>query len=333
MGKLFIYVFTILSLFFSICSSQNIEPVLTTQSRKVALGYVDFSRIEKAVKKYERLQFQSTWIKYFKYFVIGAGCTGIGLLICKSYFTTQDKPKVIQEDTPNQGPIAYKDSELTKVKLQWKIEQLKKGSWNGRLKEASLNALDIVVFSAVSASVWAIINKGGNALKKHFGEIDLGPKFYKHKNVILNNLIKQLGVFLVQHKLNSKDEHASKFFDLLFADILINHTTLVCWFEDLVGFIKCMVISGTGHNSVEVACLEKDIVSLSANLNQFTDKISCILNSCTDTQEYSILIEQATTSYLAFCKQFSKFIYDCGLYLYEEDFLQEDSLQNNALQN
>ncbi|MFH1254046.1 MAG: hypothetical protein V1646_01285 [bacterium] len=328
MKKLFTYTFTMLSLLISTCSSQNVEPILNSQSQKVVLEYVDFSRIDKAVKKYAHLQSQAEWIKRLKYFAIGAGCTGLGLLIFKHYFSTQDKPNDSQNLSAAKNVPQKPDRDSVNELIR--DELLKRASWNGRFREASLSALDIVIFTAVSTSVWAIINKSGELLKNQFIGIDLDSNFYKQKNAKLNNLIKQLGIFLMQHEQDSKGEHASKFFDLMFADILINHTTLIRWFEDLIGFIKCMVISATGRDSLEVACLEKDILSLSASLNQFTDKISCIFNSCTDIQEHSMLVDQATTSYLVFCKQFSKFIYDCGLYLYEEDFLQENSLQNNA---
>ncbi len=340
MKKLFIRIFTIFSLCISTCSSQNVKTTLKEESQKIVLEHVDFSRIDKSFKKYEQLQSQATWIKRFKYLAIGAGCTGLGFLIFNNYSNTQPNPKNNQshEDKldDKELDIEIKKVELKKLRLlinRLEKENQEKTFFINRVKKGSLKALDFVIYTAIAASIWTIINKSGNALKNQFGGIDLDSSFYKQKNAKINDLIKQLGIFLVQHEQNSKDEHASKFFDLMFADILINHSTLVRWFEDFVGFIKCMVISDTGRDSIEVACLEKDILSLSANLNQFTDKISCILNSCTDAQEHSILVEQATTSYLAFCKQFSKFIYDCGLYLYEEDFLQEDSLQNNALQN
>ena len=335
MKKLFAHIFTIFLLSINTCSSQNLEPALNSQPQKVVLEYVDFSRIDKALKKYEQLQSQATWINRFKYLAIGAGCSGLGFLIFNNYSNTQNSPKNNQahEDKFDEKEL---DIEIKKVefkKLRLLINRLEKEDkektfFINRVKKGSLKALDFVIYTAIATSIWAILNKSGNALKTHFGETDLGPNFYKQKNAMLNNLIKQLGIFLMQHEQNSKGEHASKFFDLMFADILINHTTLIRWFEDLIGFIKCMVISGTGRDSLEIACLEKDILSLSEKLNQFTDKISCIFNSCTDTQEHSILMDQATTSYLAFCKQFSKFIYDCGLYLYEEDFLQENSLQN-----
>jgi len=322
-----------LSLLISTCSSQNVEPILNSQSQKVVLEYVDFSRIDKAVKKYEHLQSQAEWIKRLKYFAIGAGCTGLGILIFNHYFMAQGKVKSSEADTTT-PEIVHTPESIKAQKDVLKTAQLEKEAWEktlpGRAKKDALSALDVVVFTAVSTSVWSIINKSGDTLKNQFSGIDLDSNFYKQKNTKLNDLIKQLGIFLVQHEQNSKGENASKFFDLMFADILINHTTLVRWVEDLIGFIKCMVISETGQDSLEIACLEKDILSLATNLNLFTDKISCILNSCTDAQEHSNLVNQATTSYLAFCKQFSKFIYDCGLYLYEEDFLQENSLQNNA---
>lgn len=340
MKKLFAHVFTIFSLLINTCSSQNVEPILTTQSQKVVLEYVDFSRIDKAVKKYEHLQSQATWIKRFKYLAIGAGCAGLGFLIFNNYSNTQTSKK---KNPSNEDKLDEKelDTEIKRAilkKFNLFMEKIEKENQEktffiNRVKKTSLKSLDFIIYTIIAASILTIINKSGNAFKDKFGGIDLDSNFYKQKNAKINDLIKQMGVFLIQHEQNSKDEHASKFFDLMFADILINHTMLVRWVEDLIGFIKCMVISGTERNSIEVACLEKDILSLSTNLNQFTDKISCILNSCTDAQEHSNLVNQATTSYLAFCKQFSKFIYDCGLYLYEEDFLQENSLQNNAYQN
>ncbi len=319
-----------LSLLISACSSQNVEPILNTQSQKVVLEYVDFSRIDKAVKKYERLQSQAKWIKRLKYLAIGAGCTGLGILILNHYLMAKDKTENSKASVaPNEKPSR---EELKAKKDALFIAQLEKEALEktptGRVKKDALSALDIVVFTAVSASVWALINKSGDVLKTQFVGTNLDSNFYKQKNAKLNNLIKQLGIFLMQHEENSKGEHASRFFDLMFADILINHTTLIRWVEDLIGFIKCMVIASNGHDSLEIACLDKDILSLSEKLNQFTDKISCIFNSCTDTQEHADLVDQATSSYLIFCKQFSKFIYDCGLYLYEEDFLQENSLQN-----
>jgi len=113
-----------------------------------------------------------------------------------------------------------------------------------------------------------------------------------------------------------------RIFDLVFADVLIDHTTLIRWFEDIVGFIKCAVILNNGNDSLELACMEKDIEVLSGKLNQFTDEISVIVNS-SNAQERLSLIDHVVESYLNFCKQFSKFIYDCGLYLYEDDFLQK----------
>lgn len=344
MKKLFAHIFTIFSLLINTCSSQVAEPVLNSQPQKVDWEYVNFSRINKAVKKYEKLQSKAKWIKCLKYFAIGSGCTVLGILILKYFFTTQDKPKN-KIDTPMpEKEFNEKDANILKIQMELKEiasrinRQDKEASYISkkqeenffikRIKKGSLKALQFVIYTAVAASLWAIINKSGNLLDTQFGGIDLDSDFYKQKGSKINELIKQLGIFLVQHEQKAQDLRASKFFDLMFADILINHTSLIRWFEDLIGFIKCMVISSNGRDSLEAACLEKDILSLSKNLNQFTDKISCVFNSCSDAQEHSNLVGQATTSYLSFCRQFSKFIYDCGLYLYEENFLQENSLQN-----
>lgn len=330
MKKLLIYIFTIFFLFINTCSSQNVEPVLNAQSQELVLEYVEFSRIDKAVKKYTHLQSQANWIKRLKYFAIGAGCAGLGALIFNHYFMAQSKtensdPSTNSKEMPSQEDLKIKKDALFIAQLE---KEILEKTLAGRAKKDALSALDIVIFTAVSASLWAIINKGGDLLKNQFMGIDLDANFYKQKNAKLNDLIKQFGMFLVQHEQNTNGEHASKFFDLMFADILINHTTLVRWFEDLIGFIKCMVIANSGRDSIEVACLEKDILSISINLNQFTDKISYVFNSCSNAKEHADLVNQATASYLVFCKQFSKFIYDCGMYLYEEDFLQENSLQN-----
>ncbi len=354
MKKLFAHIFTICSLITNTCVSQSAEPILNTQpqnmvSEKVVLEYVDFSRIDKAVKKYERLQSKAKWIKRLKYLAISAGCVGVGILIWNYFFKTQNKPKsnqlsaistnaISKYDELNEKDLDVETKKLGCKEAELRINRLERedqankesNAAIGRIKKGSLKALQFVIYTAITASIWTIINKSKDTLENqfNFGGINLDSEFYKQKSAKLNGLIKQLGSFLVQHEQRTQDEHTIKFFDLMFADILINHTTLIRWFEDLIGFIKCMIILNTGHDRLEVACLEKDIISLSTSINQFTDKISNIFNSCSDSQQHANLVDQATTSYLSFCKQFSKFIYDCGLYLYEEDFLQENSSQN-----
>jgi len=295
------------------------------QLQKIDLEYVNFSRIEKAVKKYERLQSKAKWMKRFKYAVIGAGCAGLGMLILNQWFNTQDKAQGKAKDQT----AAEKQSDSQDLEKEYKVLGIKQlaenGTMAGRIKNGALGGISLIAGSVVMVSFWKIIENGGNTYNDYFAGIDLQDSdFYKQKNEKINGLIQRLGLFLMNDKQNfhNNDAASMKFFDLVFADVLIDHTTLVRWFEDFVGFIKCAVILNNGNDSLELACLEKDIEVLSGKLNKFTDEISIIINS-PDVQERSKQINPVVDLYLNFCKQFSKFIYDCGLYLYEDDFLRK----------
>ncbi len=104
--------------------------------------------------------------------------------------------------------------------------------------------------------------------------------------------------------------------------MLLGHTTLVRWFEDIIGFIKCAVILDAGAESPEVANLQNEVIALSCGLNKFSDDLAVVINY-TGGGDRVVLLEQAASRYLVFCKHFSKFIYDYGFYLYEQDFLHK----------
>lgn len=356
MKKIFVYFITILSLLINSCVTRDcvaqvslpalpIQLQQIDQMQKIDLEHVNFSRIEKAVKKYESLQSKAKWAKRLKYAAIGAGCAGIGWLILNQWLKSQDKAQCKSSDkvggeakaknpVENQPDLQTQNAdkthfELKKIELEVKLleKKLNGRTFGERIKKVAKDSVDFVIYSVIASilavSFWKIVNNSSDVLKDHFAGVDLqDPNFYKQKNEKINGLIQRLGLFLIDDKQNFQNKDAGvKFFDLVFADVLIDHTTLVRWFEDIVGFIKYTVILSNGNDSLELACLENDIEVLAGKLDQFTDEISTVINS-PNNQERSKLIAPAVELYLNFCKQFSKFIYDCGLYLYEDDFLR-----------
>lgn len=300
--------------------------LLPDQVQKINLEYVNFSRIEKAVKKYEHLQSKVKWVKRLKYAAIGAGCAGVVALLLNQYFETQVKVEGEEEKTASQmsGEEGAKlDMRCKVAKVKRAEEYLKSRTLGGKIKDEASDVVSFIAVSVLGAILWKIIDEGSSSFNDYFIGPDLQDSaFYKQKNERINILIQRIGFFLMQKGHPDKGEVSTKFLDLILADILIDHTALIRWFEDLVGFIKCAIILNTGPDSVELECFVKDVEVLSKKLNQFTDGLSIVINS-QDVQERSNFTGLAVESYMNFCRQLSKFIYDCGLYLYEDDFLQK----------
>lgn len=311
--------------FLVFCFLQVVYPIseFHQDGDRVKLEYVNFSRIESAVKKYEHLQNKAKWMSRLKYAAIGGGVAGIAAMFIFNRSLVDDGgssgPKV---DNPSPDDIRAKSKQID---LEMK-QQERKEQADGIIKKASSKALEYAIFTVISSvlsvSFWSIYNRGSDFLSEKFGGIDpRDSEFYKQKHAQVDSLMKHLGSLMLQHDQHFNHELASKYFDLMFADVLIDHTTLVRWVEDIIGFIKCAVILSAGADSIEVECLQKDVVVLSSNLNRFTDDLSEVVNF-SENSDRAELIKQTLDKYLVFCKQFSKFIYDCGLYLYEQDFLQ-----------
>lgn len=297
---------------------------LDTEYSKISLECVNFNRMEKAVKKYAQLQSNAKWMKRLKYAGIGAGCAGVAALLLKFWFASAHVTPAKQEKDSSSSK--FDEHELAKRTLEHLIKTLeaeeKRKTFKGGLRKSIDDSIYFVIGTIFVGVVFAIINKSYNALNCYFDGLDpQDPEIYKQKHDNINVLIKRLGSFLFQHK-HDLDTNFSEdsLFDLKFADILINHTMLVRWFEDFIGFIKCAVISVVGDDSLELVCLEKDIIVLSQLLDIFTDKASLFINST--EEDRGNLLKQVSESYMIFCKQFSKFIYDCGFYLYDQDFLR-----------
>jgi hypothetical protein len=286
---------------------------------KINLEYVNFHRIEYAVKKYERLHNKFKWNTWLKYSAIGIGCAGI-----TAFVVSNVTAKPIAAGGVAQKPehtISKEELEIKRAALE--VECLEKKAHKGSISGIALNVLKFGFYTAISTTFWAFFNKGSSFLSENFGGLDLqDSELYKQKHDKINGLMKHLGISLLQYEKDTDVRVDAEGFDLMFTDLLLDHTTLVRWFEDIIGFIKCAVILSEGDACNECAYLQKDIIALSNGLNRFSDDLSLIVN-CAGELNRVALLEQAVNRYLVFCKQFSKFIYDYGFYLYEQDFLHK----------
>lgn len=106
-------------------------------------------------------------------------------------------------------------------------------------------------------------------------------------------------------------------FELGLNDLHITHRVMVNFIEDLFAFIKFLMMLRNDKDEFEMTFINNGCISLVSDFNNISKEISLIIN-----RNKSANRQAFAAAYAVFCRNFTKFVCDCGVSLYGQDFLQ-----------
>ncbi|KKQ32798.1 MAG: hypothetical protein US49_C0005G0017 [candidate division TM6 bacterium GW2011_GWF2_37_49] len=303
------YIFVSLILCTTLSAAQVASPV------NVKLDHVDVARIDVVAEKYSKQFSHAKRMKSLRNWGLGIGVTAlIAWIVYDSYFRKHEvgEIKIIDETAKKK---------LEAARLQDLEEEHERNK--NPLKAIPFIIKTAIVLGIAQSLIDAFWNAAGAGSNLFHGLFSIGNvadvKSFQQKQAQIKELLIRLATL---PELNGKvvlpSTEDKVLFEISLSDVILTHRTMIYFLEDMLGFIKFLVTLAHGKESYEFAAVTGHCALISAEFNKASDKITLIVN-----HDQKIDRQAFISDFALFCRKFTKFVCDCGVNLYGQDFLQK----------
>ena len=299
------YIFTSLILCTTLNAAQVAAPVI------VKLDHVDVKRIDVMAENYSKQFSHAKRMKILRNWGLGISATAlVGYIVWDSY---------IREHEPVKGGAKINEAKelLTSGRFS---EFFRKKSLFENVMDNVKAAIVLSISGAMVKVLWDVAGAGSSAVQGLWAMDDVNDvKSFQQKQAQIKELLIRLATL---PELNGKVALPSAedkvLFEISLSDVILTHRTMIHFLEDMLGFIKFLVTLAHGKESYEFAAVTGHCALISAEFNKASDKITLIVNHDQKVDRQAFI-----TDFALFCRKFTKFVCDCGVNLYGQDFLQK----------
>lgn len=302
------------TIFISLILCSTLDAAQVASPVVVKLDHVDIARIDAVAEKYIKQFSHAKKVKSFRNWGLGiSAAVLVAWIVWDSYFREPDLAKC-KED-------ANAKIKVNNVKIE-EILEARERERNPLKAIPYLIKTGIVlgIAEAVIKAIWDAAGASSTTIQVLWSMDNINDvKFFHQKQAQIKELLVRLATL---PELNGKQPVPSNedkvLFEISLSDVILTHRTMIHFLEDMLGFIKFLVTLAHGKESYEFAAVTGHCALISTEFNKASDKITLIVN-----HDQKIDKQAFMSDFALFCRKFTKFVCDCGVSLYGQDFLQK----------